>query len=193
MHSRRSSLRLISNIMLTRGQIPTGCAGRCHGRSDSLANMNDSDGEIEETSITQKPEAPWQSQEDTRSGRTRAVHFQHGKTTSQQNTDEQVEGRQDTAVYTSHREAISARADDRCQHNGAATRPAADTSQEAIAQVIARSQAAMEEKNLQLSKVRPKTVDWLRLRRVPGDPKHLNARTRLRVAVLSESLLPCSS
>ena len=155
--------------------------------------MNDSDGEFEESaSNIKKTEAPWDHQEDTRSGRTRAVHFQHGRSRSQQNKDERFEGRQDAAVHTSHHVVVSARADDRCQHDGAAAHPVAETSQEARAQVIARIQAAMEETNLQLSKARPKTVDWLKLRKVPGDPKHLNARTRLRVAVLSESLLPCS-
>ena len=65
-------------------------------------------------------------------------------------------------------------------------------SPKAAARAIMKVQVEMNEKNMRLSKHRPKDVEWHQLTRIPGDPKHLDANSRLTVAVLSQSLLPCT-
>lgn len=65
-------------------------------------------------------------------------------------------------------------------------------SPKAAARAIMKVQARMDERNLQLSQERPTDIDWQQLKSIPGDPKHLDTKSRLRVAVLSQSLLPCA-
>ena len=162
------------------------CAGRSHSRSDSLANLNDSDSEAESTEGRRTAAAASPPPIGTGVERAKVVHFQKHCGGRQPQVDEArsaVVGGQAAALSRPQSSPAG------CSTGGQA---GLCPSQLAASRAIARHQAELDAQNLQLSKKRPKDVVWQHLKRLPGDPKHFNMGTRLRVATLSRSLIPCT-
>lgn len=173
------------------------CAGKYHGRSDSLAHMNDSDGEVEECGghgNKTKASEQQQAMATFMPAQAKAVQFQQSRIWSRQDANHNVAAKGNVTEDPRVHETVTATSGTWSKHSYTPENSVEIWSPQAAAQVIARHQAVMEQRNVQLSKSRPKLrdCDWQKLKRLPGDPKHMNAHTRLRVAILSESLLPCT-
>eukprot|EP00892_Ulva_mutabilis_P004409 jgi/Ulvmu1/233/UM001_0237.1 len=174
-------------------------SGRANSRSDSLAHLNDSGSEAAELSANGGAGVMLHTETDSLvAAKERAVRFK-GRGGERQ-------------VHTAHGAAALGMCQERSETSVAlASSPPANhpcssgvmkamdkqigtiSSQQAAERAVARQQAQLEADNLCLSRAaRTQTVEWLELSRLPGDPQHFDKGTRLRVATLSRSLLPCS-
>lgn len=181
-----------SLILLRRHKEQGWCAGRPCSRSDSLANLNDSDSDSEYFRGYNEPAAVMHLYKARPvSAKARVVQFKRG------GGNRQLPAHRDQAVsepYPAQSAGGAPVAGPILADSSACRVPLGQStdrqdahisSQQASARVISRCQAELKASTVRSSKFKPDVADWLELKRLPGDPKHFGTGTRLRVATLS--------